>query len=255
MTNLSCAPSVFLIAVRDAIRGQRIPSEIVQVRREAAIYERGQRDRSVYLVDSGEVKVIQSCRDGHECITALHGANDIFGELCLGADDARGDSAIARVDTRLRRIAAHELLTLIAREGLHGAFACQLTSRMAQQQHLITTLLTCNSEIRLAKILLMIAGRTNRRDPAGRLIASDLRHGELASMVGTTRTRIGVFLKKFREHGLIESGARSTLLISDDELRAFVERYGACDEIAGTARHALRGAAGVHGLGQVAVAL
>ena len=218
--------AVFLFAVRRAMQEQRIPSEMQRIRRDTEVYSRGQRDHSVYLMDSGEVKVMQTTRDGRECITALHTVNDIFGEMCLCGDVERPDTAIARQDTTVRRIAAADLVALIGDEALHLEFMRHLARRMTEQQELIATLLTSNSECRLANTLLIMGRRSNRRDASGRLVAPDLRQGELAAMVGTTRTRIGMFLKKFRRLGLIHPHTPGTLAVAEERMRTFIDYAG-----------------------------
>ncbi len=43
-------------------------------------------------------------------------------------------------------------------------------------------------------------------------------------MVGTTRPRVGIFLKKFRELGLVEATAEGSLLIEQEKMREYLMR-------------------------------
>jgi DNA-binding GntR family transcriptional regulator len=47
---------------------------------------------------------------------------------------------------------------------------------------------------------------------------------DLAEMVGTTRTRIGQFLKRFRQHGLVELTPESHLMVHQAQLSDWIER-------------------------------
>jgi len=109
---------------------------------------------------------------------------------------------------------------------LTGEVNDMVARRMTEQQELIATLLTSNSECRLANTLLIMGRRSNRRDASGRLVAPDLRQGELAAMVGTTRTRIGMFLKKFRRLGLIHPHTPGTLAVAEERMRTFIDYAG-----------------------------
>jgi hypothetical protein len=47
-------------------------------------------------------------------------------------------------------------------------------------------------------------------------------------MVGTTRPRIGIFLKKFRELGMVELNQNRCLVIKEKEIKQYLEKiaYG-----------------------------
>ena len=57
------------------------------------------------------------------------------------------------------------------------------------------------SERRLARTLLLLAGKGNQRN--GHRFAG-ISQGTLATMVGTTRSRVNFFMNKFRKLGFIE---------------------------------------------------
>ena len=54
------------------------------------------------------------------------------------------------------------------------------------------------------------------------LIDQKITHQELSEMVGTTRSRVGFFLKRFRDSGLVEENHGSTLVIHEWRLAAYV---------------------------------
>ncbi len=61
-------------------------------------------------------------------------------------------------------------------------------------------------------------------------IAHRMSHSELAKMVGTTRTRIGVFLKRFRGLGLIAVSGEQHLIVSESKMFKYLERLASHDE-------------------------
>jgi CRP/FNR family cyclic AMP-dependent transcriptional regulator len=84
--------------------------------------------------------------------------------------------------------------------------------------------LTANSEQRLATTLLHLARRLGKNDPRSVRIEQKISHEELAEMVGTTRPRIGIFLKRFRELGLIEISSERHFIVRERKLREYLER-------------------------------
>jgi hypothetical protein len=51
------------------------------------------------------------------------------------------------------------------------------------------------------KTLLQLAGTMGKKDPHGLRIETKISHEELSVMVGTTRSRISMFMERFRKHG------------------------------------------------------
>jgi len=67
---------------------------------------------------------------------------------------------------------------------------------------------------------------TREGGAGGTRIEQRISHVELSRMVGTTRPRIGIFLKKFRELGLIRLTSERFLVIDQDRLREYAMGRG-----------------------------
>jgi len=78
-------------------------------------------------------------------------------------------------------------------------------NRVADQQQVIANLVTVDSEIRLSETLRQLAKKFGKKDPRSIRIELRISHEELATMVGTRRPRISVFMQRFRILGLIGS--------------------------------------------------
>jgi CRP-like cAMP-binding protein len=153
---------------------------------------------------------------------AIHSSGDIFGELCLARLAGRLETATAMEDTLLKRIHCSKFLERLAKDELLEGFIKYMAVRVADQQEVIANLVTVDSEQRLGRTLLGLARKLGKKDP--RSIRIDLRisHEELASMVGTTRPRISVFMQRFRNLGLIEMSADYFLIIKEKKLTAYL---------------------------------
>ena len=198
---------------------------LLKIKKNDYVYTCGERDSMIYSLESGQVKEVLISPEGKECLIAIHAAGDIFGELSLCGQDLRFETTVAMQDCSIRRIPSSSFLRQLERASLLHSLVQYLALRIADQQEVITTLLTVNSEQRLAKTLLRLARKIGRDDSRGKRLTHRLHHTELAEMVGTTRSRIGYFLKRFRELGLVDLGADHSLLIFDRKLSEYIEQY------------------------------
>ncbi len=198
---------------------------LVKVKKNDYVYTCGERDSMIYSLESGQVKEMLISPEGKECLIAIHAAGDIFGELSLCGQDLRFETTVAMQDCTIRRIPSAAFMRQLERASLLNSLVQYLALRIADQQEVITTLLTVNSEQRLAKTLLRLARKIGLDDARGKRLTHRLHHTELAEMVGTTRSRIGFFLKRFRELGLVDLGSDHSLLIIERKLAQYIEQF------------------------------
>ena len=97
-----------------------------------------------------------------------------------------------------------------------------LAVRIADQQQVIANLVTVDSEQRLGKTLLQLARKLGKKDPRSIRIEPEITHEELSEMVGATRPRIGLFMQRFYNLGLIETNADHFLIIKEKKLVAYL---------------------------------
>jgi CRP-like cAMP-binding protein len=181
---------------------------------------------SVYFIQSGQIKLLMLSPEGKECLLAIHTEGDIFGELCLARSDLRQETATAMGDTTLRRIPSSAFLLHLADNSLVEGFVQYLANRVAEQQQVISHLITVDSEHRLGQTLLMLAGKLGQPDPRSTRIEQKITHEELSEMVGTTRPRITAFMHKFRALGLVETTPQHFLIVKERKLSDYLAGGG-----------------------------
>jgi len=125
-------------------------------------------------------------------------------------------------ETLLKEIPCGKFLDRLAKDSLLEGFIKYLTVRVADQQQVIANLVTVDSEQRLGKTLLQIARKLGKKDPRSIRIEVKISHEELASMVGTTRPRISVFMQRFRNLELLEYNTEHHLIIKEKKLTAYL---------------------------------
>lgn len=193
---------------------------IRRMARREHLYNSGDFDDSVYVVQSGYLKTSTSSRDGRQCLLAIHGPGEVFGEACL-VPGVRTDTAIAMRDATVRRIRSADLLSAVVDDAMMERVVMCLAERMSEQQQAITNLVTMNSEQRLAATILILGRRLGRRSGMRLWLDERITQDELSALVGTTRSRIGHFLRRFHHLGYLESAHGAYLVINEQRLAAY----------------------------------
>ena len=205
---------------RLAVRWFRSGAAGVQVRqyqRGQAIYVEHDPATTVLCIDTGNVRLVVDTPDGRECPLGLRVADELFGELCICGQSARKDSAIALEQVTVRSVSTRAFMEFVQRENLVGLLLQHLGDGLIAQQRSIAILLLEPSERRLAHTLLELSQRVGDSDQ----IPLKLSQEQLGDMIGTTRSRVGQFLKNFRALGLVLTYDSSGVQIDRERLRAY----------------------------------
>jgi CRP-like cAMP-binding protein len=151
------------------------------------------------------VKLSVVSGSGKEAVVAIFGPGDFFGEGCMAGQTLRmGTTA---TPSTLLVIQKEELLRVLhAEHELSDHFiAYMLAHNIRVEEDLIDQLFN-SSEKRLAPTLLLLAHYGETDQPLNLL--PKVSQETLASMVGTTRSRVNFFMNKFRKLGFIEYNGR-----------------------------------------------
>jgi CRP/FNR family cyclic AMP-dependent transcriptional regulator len=135
-------------------------------------------------------------------VIALLGPGEFFGEGCLVGQPLRLATARAVVDSEVMRVAKPEMLRVLHAEPAFGElFTAYLLTRNSRVEADLVDQLFNSSEKRLARTLLILAnfGKADGPQP----ISTKISQETLAEIIGSTRSRVNVFMNKFRKLGLI----------------------------------------------------
>ena len=206
-----------------------LPQEVQQYRtaqfaKREAIYTCGDQGDTVYFVASGQIKLLMLSPDGKECLLAILTAGDIFGELCLSGVRERTEMAVAMTKATLMLIPCAQFFACLSHNRLLEGFVQYLALRIADQQEMIATLVTADSEQRLGKVLLQLARNLGKQDPRSIRIEQRISHEELAAMIGASRSRVSTFMRRFHELGVIELSADRYLIVKEHKLMAYLDQ-------------------------------
>ena len=176
---------------------------MTEYRRGEFIFSQGDPAETVMYIQKGGVKLSVVNASGKEAVIAMFGPTDFFGEGCMAGQARRMGTTTAITPTTLLVIQKRELLRVLHREHeLSDHFiAYMLAHNIRVEEDLIDQLFN-SSEKRLARALLLLA-RYGKQEQPDRILPK-VSQATLASMVGTTRSRVNFFLNKFRKLGFIE---------------------------------------------------
>ena len=176
---------------------------LLKVADKQTVYVQGDPVDALFYVASGAIKITIISEFGKEAVVGILSAGDFFGEGCLDAELSRKSTMTATADSEIVRMEK----TAVAR-ALHDdpQFTKTIVNFLLQrnrklQADLLDQLFN-SSEKRLARILLTLANSGG--GPQSSTIPMAISQEMLATMVGTTRSRINQFMNKFRKLGYID---------------------------------------------------
>jgi CRP/FNR family cyclic AMP-dependent transcriptional regulator len=176
--------------------------KFVSVRKGQTIYAQGDAADALFVIKSGTVKLSVKSQDKEATLDILSD-EEFVGKDSLSGQSSRTASATAISDCSLLRIEKKAMMLALTRHvKLSNLFlAYALAKNIRYEQGLVD--LCCNlSEKRLARILLRLAHYEGRGAPAKTV--PKINHETLAEMVGTTRSRVCFFMKRFKQSGFID---------------------------------------------------
>ena len=180
-----------------------VARRIVEYRKAEPIFSQGETCDSVLYIQKGTVKLSVLSTAGREAVIAMLGVGDFFGEGCLAGQPIRMGSATAVTDSTILRVDKDRMVRLLHKQhALSDRFISHMLARNIRIEEDLIDQLFNSSEKRLARTLLLLA-RYGKPDKAARAVTA-ISQETLAEMIGTTRSRVNFFMKKFQRLGFID---------------------------------------------------
>lgn len=180
-----------------------VSKKIVDYRRNTVIFAQGDACDSVMYIQKGAVKLSVLSKTGREAVVAILGVGDFFGEGCLAGQPIRMGSATAVTDCTVLRVEKERMVRVLHKQhALSDRFIAHMLARNIRIEEDLIDQLFNSSEKRLARTLLLLA-RYGKPDRPIRTVPS-ISQETLAEMIGTTRSRVNFFMKKFQRLGFID---------------------------------------------------
>jgi len=176
--------------------------KITTFRRKETVFAQGDPAKTVMYIQDGGVKLTVVNETGKEAVVAILGPGDFFGEGCLAGQPICMATATTIAPTTVLVIEKNEMIRV-----LHGEhefsdrfIAHMLTRNIRVEADLVDQLFN-STEKRLARTLLLLAryGAPGQPQKAPPKVSQEM----LAEIIGTTRSRVNLFMNKFKKLGFI----------------------------------------------------
>ena len=189
--------------VRALLESTGTPFAVAGYEQRAVIFSQGDPCDSVMHIEKGRVRLAVTAPSGKEAICGLLGTGAFLGEEALGGHAVRRQTATAMTATEVLVVAKAQMIRLLRTQpAIADRFIAHILARNTRLEADLTDQLLNSSEQRLARTLLVLADCGERR-PC-RCVLPDVSQEIIAEMVGTTRSRVNVFMGKFKKLGFIE---------------------------------------------------
>ena len=165
------------------------------------IFSQGDIAETVMYIQRGRVEFAVASKTDKDAVVAILGPGNFFGEGCLAGEATRTKTVTAIVPTVLQVIERDEMIRALHDEpALSRRFLCYMLLRKIRVEEDLIDQLSQSSEKRLARALLLLAGKGNQSKLHG---FAGISQETLATMIGITRSRVNFFLNRLRKLGFI----------------------------------------------------
>ena len=180
-----------------------VQRKVVAYERGVVIFSQGDPCDNVLYIQQGSVKLSVVSKAGREAVVAMLGPGEFFGEGCLAGQPVRMGIATATRDSTILLVEKAQMVRLLHKQhALSDRFIAHMLARNIRIEEDLIDQLFNSSEKRLARTLLLLA-RYGKPDTPVRTVPP-ISQTTLAEMVGTTRSRVNFFMKKFQRLGFID---------------------------------------------------
>ncbi len=169
---------------------------------------------ALYIVSSGQVKVVLIGEDGREVILSFLGDGDFFGEMALIDDEPRSAHVIAMRDSHLLVLRRDDFQAqLVAQPKIGLKLLRVLVQRLRRADEKIGGLVLLDVNGRVARLLLDMAD-----EGGGPKVTRRLTHHTIAQMIGSSRETVSRAMRELVDRGLIEVTRREISIRNRDGL-------------------------------------
>src|SRR3989442_9789780 len=165
---------------------------------------------ALYVVATGQVKVVLIGEDGREVILSVLGEGDFFGEMSLIDEEPRSAHVIAMEDSNLLVIRREDFQSILQQPpGIAMGLLRELSRRLRRVDEKVGSLGLLDVNGRVAHLLLAPAN-----EAGSTRITRRLTHHPIAQMIGSSRETVSRTMRELVDKGMIDV-SRKDIVIRD----------------------------------------
>ena len=169
---------------------------------------------ALYVVITGEVKVVLIGEDGREVILSMLRSGDFFGEMSLIDDQPRSAHVIATEDSNLLVLRREEFRVCLEQAPRIAVGLLQaLSRRLRRADDKIGGLVLLDVTGRVARMLLELADEHD-----GEHVPRKITHHMIAQMIGSSRETVSRTIRELGDQGLIQVSRKDIAILDRTRL-------------------------------------
>jgi len=163
---------------------------------------------ALYVVATGQVKVVLIGEDGREVILSVMGPGEFFGEMSLLDDEPRSAHVIAMEDSSLVVLRREDFEGILSQTpGIALALLREMSRRLRRADEKVGSLVLLDVQGRVSRLLLDMAS-----EEGGERITRRLTHHTIAQMIGSSRETVSRTMRDLVDKGLIAVQRRDIVI-------------------------------------------
>ena len=171
---------------------------------------------SLYVVVTGQVKVVLIGEDGREVILSVLHEGNFFGEMALIDDEPRSAHVIAMLDSSLLVLRREDFQRRLQEAPTIAlGLLRELSRRLRKADSKIGGLVLLDVNGRVAQLLLQMADEND-----GKTITRRVTHHTIAQMIGSSRETVSRTIRDLADRGLIEVSRKAIVIKNREALAA-----------------------------------
>ena len=189
-------------------------------KRGEVIFHKGDEGNTMFIILSGQVKIVLPSDGGEEALLGQLDSGDFFGELSLIDGQPRSATIVASEPTETLVLHRDHWLAIVHSYPTIAINMLQvLAGRLRETDSFVEDAIFLDVPGRLAKKLLELASSYGIQTPNGTMIGLRLTQQEIARMVGATRESVNKHLRSYRARGIIDMIGQRIVIRRRDELQ------------------------------------
>ncbi|MBP6772787.1 MAG: Crp/Fnr family transcriptional regulator [Gemmatimonadaceae bacterium] len=216
ITDFLATVPLFRELPRAAVRGFAELTREQKFAKGAVIVSEGDPGDALYVVRSGEVKVVLIGEDGREVLLNILGIGEHFGELSLIDGRPRSAHVVSTHASSLLILRRADFRRQVEQSpSVAWGLMIELSRRLRQADGTIGSLVLLDVPGRVAKVLLEHA---TPGEPA--TLIKQLTHQTIGQMIGASRETVSRAMAEFQEKGMISVTRRLVTIVDRNALEA-----------------------------------
>ena len=169
---------------------------------------------TLFILNSGSVKITRISEEGREVILSILGEGDFFGEMSIFDGESRSANVVALEDSEVFILKRSDFINLLQKHPEVAITLLQeLASRLRKSDQQIEGLSLSDAENRIAMTIVRLAEELGMIKMGQVVIHNMPYQQDIANMAGTSRETVSRMLKLLERKGyIIKQGRKLTIM-------------------------------------------